>query len=190
MKYTEHSLVTTAPCPAQVKAYIYTSVVQPILEYTSTAWDLYIQVCINEVKAVHRCAARFVKGDYHTTSRTSQMTADLGRQTLESRRKQAKVTMMYCIVNRLINFSPDVYLCPASSTTPGNTTHFIAPYCQYNHSRQHYPLHSPILSTYKTYSSPLLQKCGTSCQKSLPLHPVLRPSSRGWLSSNMISQCI
>lgn len=128
MKYTEHSLVTTAPCPAQVKAYIYTSVVQPILEYTSTAWDLYIQVCINEVKAVHRCAARFVKGDYHTTSRTSQMTADLGRQTLESRRKQAKVTMMYCIVNRLINFSPVVSMP-----------------CEFNHSRQHYPLYSAIL---------------------------------------------
>ena len=122
-------------CPADVKARTYTTFVRPILEYASPAWDPHTQVCIDEVEAVQRRAARFLKGDYRTTSSTSKMISDLGWQTLESRRKQAKLQMMYRVVNGLIDIRPDNYLRPATSRTRGNSKRFLVPYCRTDYLR-------------------------------------------------------
>ena len=51
---------------------------------------------------VQRRAARFVKGDYRTTSSVSKIISDLEWPTLKNRRKCAKATMMYKIINEQI----------------------------------------------------------------------------------------
>ena len=43
-----------------------------------SAWDPHTTSCIQQLEAVQRRAARFVTGDYRTTSSTSQMIQDLG----------------------------------------------------------------------------------------------------------------
>ncbi|KAH3724865.1 hypothetical protein DPMN_050692 [Dreissena polymorpha] len=51
--------------------------------------------CIDQLEPVQRRAARFVKGDYRTTSSSSQMLTDIGCQSLKERRQTAiMVTMM------------------------------------------------------------------------------------------------
>ena len=45
--------------------------------------------------AVQRRAARFVTGDNKTSSSISQMIRDLNLQTLQQRRNNAKLVMMY-----------------------------------------------------------------------------------------------
>ena len=117
-------------CPTDIKARTYTSVVRPVLEYASTTWDPHTSNCINQLEAVQRRAARFVKGNYRTSSSTSQMIADLGWQTLEQRRQQAKLTMMYRVVNRLVDIPPEPYLRPATISTRGNSVSYIVPYCR------------------------------------------------------------
>ena len=68
-----------ASCPRDIKAQSYQALVRPILEYASTSWDLYSISNIQQLEAVQRRAARFLTGDYITTSSPSQMIADLNR---------------------------------------------------------------------------------------------------------------
>ena len=60
-------------CPSHTKAQSYQTLVRPILEYASSAWDPYTQSSINKLEGVQRRAARFVAGDYRTTSSVSEM---------------------------------------------------------------------------------------------------------------------
>jgi hypothetical protein len=52
---------------------------------------------------VLRKSARFVIGEYKTTSSVSAMMKELHWQALQERRVQAKVIMMFRIVDNLVN---------------------------------------------------------------------------------------
>ena len=104
-------------CPSQTKEQSYKSLVRPVLEYGSTAWDPHTQTNISKLKAVQRRAARLVKGDYCTTSSVSEMISDLGWETLQERRTQAKFLMMYRITHGLIDISAVPWLHPAALST-------------------------------------------------------------------------
>ncbi|XP_052239291.1 uncharacterized protein LOC127850356 [Dreissena polymorpha] len=117
-------------CPLSVKERTYSTLVCPILEYAATAWDPYTQTYIDQLEAVQRRAARFVKGDYRTTSSSSQMIADIGWQPLQARRQTSKVTMMYRIINNLIDIPSDPYLRPAISSSRDSSIRYIVPYCR------------------------------------------------------------
>ena len=51
-------------CPTHIKAVAYTSLVRPILEYASAAWDPHSQNNINTLERIQRQAARFCKNNY------------------------------------------------------------------------------------------------------------------------------
>ena len=59
-----------------------------------------------------RRAARYVTGDHKRTSSVTAMIEDLKWPTLEERRAQAKVAMMYRIMNDLLDI-PKQHLIPA-----------------------------------------------------------------------------
>jgi hypothetical protein len=125
-----------ASCPQDVKAQCYQTLVRPILEYASTAWDPHTSTNINQLEAVQRRAARFVKGDYRTTSSTSQMISDLGWPTLQERRVNAKLVMVYRIVHHLIDIPP-TFFRPTNLNTRGHQLKYLVPFCRiaiYQHS--------------------------------------------------------
>ena len=124
-------------CPPDVKAQSYKTLVRPILEYASTVWDPHTTTNINQIEAVQRRAARFVKGDYKTTSSTSQMMRDLGWPTLQDRRVNAKLVMVYRIVNHLIEIPSSSFFRPTNLSTRGHHLRFLIPFCRidvYQHS--------------------------------------------------------
>ena len=65
---------------------------------------------IQQLEAVQRCAARFVRGDYHTSSSVSHMMSTIGWKSLQHRRQLSKCVMLYRITNQLVAI-PSTFFC-------------------------------------------------------------------------------
>jgi len=72
-------------CPAKLEETAYITLVRSTLEYAASTWDPHL------AKKLQRRSARFVKGDYRTTSNVSQMLHDLGRYDLKDRWRDLKI---------------------------------------------------------------------------------------------------
>ena len=74
-------------------------------------WDPHTTQNINRLEMIQRRSARFVMGDYHTTSSVTTMLTNLDWNRLQERRAQAKAVMMFRIVNNLVDILT-TYLIP------------------------------------------------------------------------------
>ena len=90
---------------AHIKETAYKTFVRPILEYASTVWDPYTLTNINKIEMVQRRAARFVLNRYHRTASVSNMLEHLGWEPLQTRRKNARLAMLFKIRNDLVQVS-------------------------------------------------------------------------------------
>ena len=126
-----------ASCPKAIKSQCYKSLVRPILEYASPAWDPHTAQNINKLEAVQRRAARFVTGDYRRTSSTSQMIATLCWPTLQQRRADAKLVLVHRIIHGHVEIQAPAYFRPTALTTRGHSLRYYLPFCRtdvYKHS--------------------------------------------------------
>ena len=119
-----------ARCPKDTKAQCYTSLVRPIIEYASSAWDPHTSRNIQQLEAVQRRAARFVMGDYKTTSSTSRMISLLGWNSLQQRRGSSRLVMMYRITHDLVDIEADKFLQPSTLSVRGHSMRFQLPFCR------------------------------------------------------------
>jgi hypothetical protein len=92
---------------------------------------------INKIEMVQRRAARFVCGDYRTSSVTSMLNS-LQWDTIQHRRQHLKVIMLYRIINGLVAISTQPYLVPrsASTTSRGHHLRFLIPYSRVQYHQQ------------------------------------------------------
>ena len=81
-----------------VKTQAYQALVRPHLEYASSVWDPYTQANIRKLEMVQRRAARYVCNRWHNTSSVSEMLNNLGWESLATRRRHARLCMMYKIM--------------------------------------------------------------------------------------------
>ena len=95
-----------------IKERAYMTLVRPNLEYCSSVWDPSTAVAKYNLERVQRRTARWVLHRYHNTSSVTDMLNHLQWQTLERRRKDARLIMMYKIVNGLVAINPHQYLTP------------------------------------------------------------------------------
>ena len=125
-------------CPQDVKAQCYKTLVRPILEYAAPVWDPYTATNITKLEAVQRLPARFVTGDFKTTSSASQMIATLGWPTLQQRRTDNRLVLTYKIIYNLIEIPAQQFFRPATvSLQRGRNVCFLVPFCRtdlYRHS--------------------------------------------------------
>ena len=89
-------------CPANIRTKCYTTFIRPQLEYASSVWAPHTQSNINKLESVQRRAARFVTGNYNTTSSVTTMLNHLNWDTPQQRRLRTKAIMMYRIINGLV----------------------------------------------------------------------------------------
>jgi len=114
------------------------SLVRPVLDYAAAAWDPHTQTCISQLEAVQRQVARFITGNYRTTSSTSQMIADLGLPSLELCRQHSKLMMMYRITYCLVDISANHHQRQSTTSTRGHgledmggaVIRYWIPYCR------------------------------------------------------------
>ena len=113
-------------CTKPVREASYTSMVRPILEYSSTVWDPHTTANINLLEQVQRRAARYVCNDY--TSRTpgcvTSMMDALEWESLHERRKKNRLCMLYKINNALVDIKKDDYLKTSDARTRGDHNFF------------------------------------------------------------------
>ena len=87
-------------CPQLVKEAVYLSLVRPLLEYASCVWDPSGEGLKHELEMVQRRAARFVLDDYARNSSVTDMLSRIGWNTLESRRKINRLSILFKLYHR------------------------------------------------------------------------------------------
>ena len=73
-------------------------------------WDPREKVDINKIEMVQRKGTLFVKQRYHSISSVIDLLEEREWKSLETRRKESRLTMMYKIVNQQVVIDPDKHL--------------------------------------------------------------------------------
>ena len=96
--------------------------VRPTVEYAATVWDPHEQKDKALLEAVQRRAARFVNNNYweREPGTVTNMLNDLGWKSLEERRKNSRLAMLYRIENEMIGIDKTKFLKPSDARTRGN----------------------------------------------------------------------
>ena len=85
-------------CPQALKRTAYVSLVCSI-------WNPNLKKDKDALEKVQRRAARWIRSDYRQRSSVTAMLTDLGLATLEKRREDQKLLLMYKVVHRLVGVS-------------------------------------------------------------------------------------
>ena len=102
-------------CPRPVKVQMYQALVRPHLEYAATAWDPYH---LNNINSLERRSARFVTGNYNRTPGTvTRILSDLQWPTLQRRRQDARLYLLYRSIQGNIAVSLPSYITKQTRTT-------------------------------------------------------------------------
>ena len=93
----------------KIKEKAYKGLVRPLVEYASTVWDPYTDTQTKQIEMVQRRGVRFTTGNYQHTASVSKMIDTLEWQSLKTRRKNSRLTMMYKLKHGMVAISnPDL----------------------------------------------------------------------------------
>ena len=110
----------------KIKAVAYTSLVRPILEYASAAWDPHSQNNINTLERIQRQAARFCKNNYsREPGSVTKLLQELGWETLQTRRKHKRITTLYKMEHNIIDIPLDQYIIHNTRCSRKHNSQFL-----------------------------------------------------------------
>ena len=107
---------------SDTKAAAYKTLVRPNLEYCASEWSSYTAAGKQKIQMVQRQEARYATNCYHNTSSVTDMLQDLDWESLESRRVKIQLTLLFKVIQDLVDIPASAYLTPASTRTRANHT--------------------------------------------------------------------
>ena len=116
---------------SRIKAIAYKTLVRPQFEYCQTVWDPYTNELKHKLEMVKRRAARFTLGNYKTTASVGNMLAKLQRESLEHRRKIARLESFYKIKNNLVEIPMPLPMNPHSHSENSQT--YAVPFARHDY---------------------------------------------------------
>ena len=100
-----------------VKERAYFTLVRPLVEYASTVWDPHTQKSTKKVEMVQRRAARYAKNRHRNKSSVTDMLSTMNWRSLEDRRRDARLCMLYKVDRNLVAIKKDKRLIPPKRRT-------------------------------------------------------------------------
>ena len=100
-------------CPKETRLQAYLSLVRSLLEYGAVIWDPSSKQEIKKLERIQRQSARFVNRDYRSREKgcMTKMLKDLELPTLQQRRKELRLSLLYNISEGSVQGIPrDTYL--------------------------------------------------------------------------------
>ena len=105
------------------KEYAYKTLVRPVMEYSSSVWSPHQENLKYTIERVQRRAARHVTRRFERTDSVTSMLQHLKWDTLAQKRLNARVTMGYRVVHKLVKIS-NTQLIPTTVCTRGHRQKF------------------------------------------------------------------
>ena len=100
-----------------IREAAYKTTVRPQVEYASSVWSPYTKKDIHKVEMVQRRATRWILSSYSPYQSVTELQQQLNLRTLEQRRVDAKVIMMFKIIHGLVAIPvPPYFEQPMRST--------------------------------------------------------------------------
>ena len=100
------------------------------MEYASPVWDPLTKRNTNKIELVQRRCARYVTGNIDRTTSVTSLLKSLNRPTLEERRRQNTLAVMYLILhNQTVIHWQSIHNKCSSCTRVHSCPHF-APFCK------------------------------------------------------------
>ena len=94
------------------------------LEYASASWDPHYKKDISTLERVQRKAARFCLQNFNKTASVTDTLSDLKWDTLETRRKKNRLTLMYKLSHNLVDITIEEHLILNSEKRTRNSHAF------------------------------------------------------------------
>ena len=109
--------------PSRLKELAYLTLVRSGLGYASVVWDPFLQREIDRLEKIKRRAARFVTNNYRRGCglTSTQLIDSLGWDSLQERRKTARLCMLYKAI--LIERQPSRLICCVDLTIEQGAAH-------------------------------------------------------------------
>ena len=98
-----------AGTPSRTRELVFNSLIRSKLEYCSSVWDPPAQNLIGELEMVQRRGARMVFNNFRRHTCVTEMMNNLNWQTLQTRRRDRRLAMMYKIYHQETILDPQDY---------------------------------------------------------------------------------
>ena len=96
------------------------------VEYASTVWSPHTKKDIHKIEMVQRRAIGCTQNSYSTYASFTQMQNELGLRSLEQRRADARVSMLFKIVHGLVAIPlPSYFEQPTRMTRHSHSSHCV-----------------------------------------------------------------
>ena len=110
----------------------YATYIRPTVEYASPVWDQHTKRNTNKVEMVQRRCSRYDTGNFDHTSSVASLLNCLSWPTLEERRRQYRLAVMYRILHNQVDIHWQSFLTKTSSCPRVHSCRLFVPFCK-NH---------------------------------------------------------